>query len=285
LNQHYELVTSQRAYGLWFAFNLVDLILFSGTAIVFGLVGAIAHAFAQFRTRRLEGLEIVSLSVLALIALLLVSGATRGEVGRIWLFFMPLMAISAGAYLAGWLPDWRAAVLVVGLQLALAVSLGLAWRPVEAVVVRAERPAMAEVPTQVVDVDIGYEHGIELAGYSVPAAAISPGEELSITLIWRSEGPTRRPYTTFVHLVDGAGRIVAQSDGWPVNGQWPPTCWQEGESVIDSVMIPLPAEMGAGEYLVRVGLYDARNGTRLLTDDGFDDYPLIPVLIDGNGYE
>ena len=75
-----------------------------------------------------------------------------------------------------------------------------------------------------------------------------------------------RPYTVFVHLLDAEGNLLDQQDGWPVDGQWPPTCWQPDSEVLDQRQIPL----SAGASALRIGLYDAQTGVRLLTGDGQD---------------
>jgi hypothetical protein len=87
-----------------------------------------------------------------------------------------------------------------------------------------------------------------------------------------------RPYTVFTHLIDAQGLLVAQQDNWPMQGQWPPTCWQRGEVVVDPYAIQLPAEMAAGDYTLYTGLYDAQDGTRL-TSNGRDAVSLRTLSI------
>jgi hypothetical protein len=279
MDQHYELVTSRRAYSVWLGFNVVDLVLFAGLAVTFGFGGAVIDSIGLLRDRGPQNYRLLALGVAALIGLLLLSGTTRGEVGRIWLFFMPLMAISAGTFLAGWLPDRRGAILTIALQLAIVVSLGLAWRPVEAVIVRAERPEMIAAPEEAIEVDVAYRDGLMLTGYAVEKEALPAINQLSLTLVWEGGGPTVRPYTVFVHMVDGAGKLVSQHDGWPVQGQWPTTCWQDGDVVVDPVTLALPSETTSGEYALLVGLYDASSGQRLLTRDGDDVYELTWIQV------
>ncbi len=79
-----------------------------------------------------------------------------------------------------------------------------------------------------------------------------------------------RPYTVFNHLLNEQGELVAQQDNWPVNGQWPPTCWQAGETVVDHYTIPLPDDLPPGVYTLLTGWYDAADGRRLLTPTGQD---------------
>ena len=80
------------------------------------------------------------------------------------------------------------------------------------------------------------------------------------------------------HILNQNGTLVAQKDNWPVNGLWPPTCWQAGEIIVDPYAIPLPADLPAGTYSLLVGLYDADTNIRLLTADGQDAYTVLNDL-------
>jgi hypothetical protein len=166
--------------------------------------------------------------------------------------------------------------LVIGAQLALALSVGLAWRPIEAVMVVSVRPVMAESqPEQQVDVVFG--NVIRLVGYDAQEEGVAAGGTLAFTLYWQREEAVERPYTVFTHLIDEMGILVAQQDNWPVQGQWPPTCWQRGEMVVDEYQMALPDELRPGQYTLLVGLYDARDGTRLLTAGGQDQVRLVEI--------
>ena len=68
----------------------------------------------------------------------------------------------------------------------------------------------------------------------------------------------------FVHVVDPAGQLVAQQDRSP---QAPTQLWTPGMTFEERYTLSLPASLQAGEFSVRVGLYDA-SGTRLPTDNG-----------------
>ncbi len=279
LDQHYLLVTSRRDYGLWLGFNVVDLILFSGLTVIFGFGGALIMAVKQTPKRRLQPVGGLTLALALIILLLLISGSTRGEVGRIWLFFMPLLTISAAAFLTGWAPGRRAMVLLVGLQLLLALSLGLAWRPVEAVIVVAQRPEMEAPPASLVPLLKEFEDNITLAGFSLASNSLEQGDVLDLTLLWQSGGATSRPYTVFAHIVDASGALAAQQDNWPVQGQWPSTCWLPGEEITDPLAVQLPEDIPPGAYQLLIGLYDATNGRRLPTLKGQDLIELTTIHI------
>ena len=193
-------------------------------------------------------------AALALFILLNLSGSTRGEVGRLWLMGMPLLVVGAAPLLAQRVA--RPMATLCAIHLALALALGWAWRPVEPVVVVAQRPSMLPLaapqprPYQLAD-------GLFLEAFSLETTA----ETLTVGLAWRTDQLVARPYTVFNHLVSETGELVAQADGWPGQGQWPPTCWAVGEQVSDTFVIHTAA-IPPGTYRLYTGLYDARDGTR-----------------------
>ena len=279
LQQHYKLVTSIRRYDWWLSWNIVDLILFAGWPLMLGFLGGLFLLFRQWRKKSIAAVDILAFSLLLLVILLNISGSARGEVGRIWLFFMPLLAFPAARFWQRALPGKGSALTLVGLQLLLLVSLGVAWRPVRAVIVVAEKPAIAEDLPQV-PLDIQFQdRSFSLTGYTLHEEQVHPGSELGLTLFWRANGPAQRPYTVFNHLLNDQGSLVAQLDNWPINGTWPPTCWRAGENIVDPYTIRLPEDLPPGRYQLLSGLYDAQTGERLSTTSGTDAVTLETINI------
>jgi len=82
------------------------------------------------------------------------------------------------------------------------------------------------------------------------------GESLSVVLQWQATAAVSRSYTVFVHLVDPNGTMVAQSDAQPTwVVPWPTDRWTTGQPVLDGHRVPLPSDLTAGRYELRVGLY------------------------------
>ena len=266
LNEHFSLVTSQRNYGTWLFFNLLDLAIFAGIPMAIAFIGAALMAIRKIGRGSISEAQILTLSTAVLILILNLSGSTRGEVGRIWLFFMPLMVISGTTRLVEQLPNWRWQWGWAGAQLAWAVALGLSWQPIQATIVVAEQPPFPTLPSNSIPTDVTFGSHINLN----QTALSQSKDNLTITFAWQVEGPSQRPYTVFNHLIDSQGNLVAQADSWPVDGLWPPTCWQAGELVIDQHQIILPDSLPSGNYTLLTGLYDARDGIRLLTQAGDD---------------
>jgi hypothetical protein len=84
----------------------------------------------------------------------------------------------------------------------------------------------------------------------------------------------------FVHLLDAAGRIVAQTDGQPGDGALPTRGWLPREVVTDPRRIALPASLPAGAYRLELGWYDAATGQRLTVNaPPGADHLLLPQII------
>lgn len=76
-----------------------------------------------------------------------------------------------------------------------------------------------------------------------------------IHLQWDALTTPLEAYTTFVHIVDERGEIVAQRDQPPLDGFAPTNTWQPGQRIADIIAVALPEHLPPGRYPVRVGLY------------------------------
>ncbi len=110
---------------------------------------------------------------------------------------------------------------------------------------------------------------IRLLGWDAPASA-GPGKDVAVTLYWQATAPVSRDYTIFAHLLDANGKIVAQSDHQPFDGQYPTSLWPVGRPVIDRFSISIPPGVASGDYALKVGWYDWQTGRRLPLVDGTD---------------
>ena len=136
-----------------------------------------------------------------------------------------------------------------------------------------ERPSIAN-PTDVV-----WSDAIKLIGFDLPATTLTAGEPFPLTLYWESlanEIPTG--YSVFIHAVAQDGRIVAQHDGPPANGQRPTYDWLIGEFITDSHPVEWREPDFVGPAQLLIGLYNPLTGERLPTTTGEDSYPLPAVL-------
>ncbi len=86
---------------------------------------------------------------------------------------------------------------------------------------------------------------------------------VTIEMTWRARRPPSHDYTLFIHVLDAAGRLVAQHDGVPVGGFLPTSAWRPALAVHDRIVLPLPAHLPRGEYHIITGFYDPATLTRL----------------------
>ncbi len=286
LDQHSTLVTSLRRYEWWLVYNPLDFALFVGLPVLVGFGWQVVSAVRRADERATPYGRLALLLAMLLIGLTL-AGTTRGEVGRLWLLFMPLAAVLAGGRLAAAFESRGTVSLVVAAQLLLALSLGLAWRPFFAVILPVERPGNLtpiNPPATPAETVFLAPDGtaIELTGFDSVVSAVDEPTNLELTLHWQANGPTLVPYTVFTQLIDATGSIAGQQDNWPAEGQWPTTCWRPGEQIADTYRLPLPPEFDPAASRLVIGLYDGLTGERLPANTGGDSValPALEGLVD-----
>jgi hypothetical protein len=121
-----------------------------------------------------------------------------------------------------------------------------------------------EPPALTTDQTAAFGDVVRLLGYDLD---YQPGDEsATIRFGWQAIQPPEDSYSVFVHVVDGDGEIVAQHDGLP-RGDYPLYRWVSGEVVLDEVTLPLPYDLPAGEYRIRVGFYRPETGERLPVEE------------------
>ncbi len=115
-------------------------------------------------------------------------------------------------------------------------------------------PAITGAPEHPADLPL--DESLTLLGYDLDPEEPSQGGELQLSLHWRVEQDLSQDYHTYVHLLDEAGQVLAQSDHRPGQDYYPSSLWQTGETVLDSHMLPIPADAALGEVTVTVGAYE-----------------------------
>ncbi len=104
---------------------------------------------------------------------------------------------------------------------------------------------------------------LALLAVEVDPAEPQPGESLEVTLYWQPVRPIGADYTSFVHVLDGAGEKIAQHDAPPGGVYYPTSLWQPGEVLRDRHRVSLPGSLPAGPYALRIGLYRGPELTHL----------------------
>ncbi|MCW5854398.1 MAG: hypothetical protein KIT87_30290, partial [Anaerolineae bacterium] len=107
-----------------------------------------------------------------------------------------------------------------------------------------------------------------LVGYDLPTQTLKAGEPLALTLYWQATGALgEAPLTVFTHLLDANGRLIAQHDSPPADGQRPTPGWIVDEYIIDPHRLTFSETGYTGEAVLEVGLYDPATGNRIPTPD------------------
>jgi hypothetical protein len=126
-------------------------------------------------------------------------------------------------------------------------------------------PAPPSHPLNVV-----FAQGVGLDGYDL----VREGSSLTVTLHWAPSAPLARDYTAFVHVLDGAGKVITQHDGQPSGGEFPTSFWRPGDHIADAHVVRLPSALPLGQYRLEYGLYDLQSLARLDVVSGQSDVSL-----------
>ncbi len=133
-------------------------------------------------------------------------------------------------------------------------------------VIREQLPPDTE---PVVPTDVVLANAVTLYGYTLQNDVLSAGEATELSLYWDVSAQIPNQVSILIHLVDEAGRIVAQADGAPLGGLLNSLLWRPGDRWQDDHMITVPPDVVPGEYLLLIGMYDWQSGERLsITQDG-----------------
>jgi hypothetical protein len=146
-------------------------------------------------------------------------------------------------------------------------NMELVWRDDAALVYRsrAQGIPLPDKPEHILDANL--DNLVQLHGYT---SAVT-GSAYRVFLFWSVLSPIPNDFTQFVHIRNENGETVAQADFEPLEGQYSTTLWKMGETVVDVVDIPIPADLSAGQYRVLAGLYR------------WDTLERIPVVNDTTG--
>jgi hypothetical protein len=120
------------------------------------------------------------------------------------------------------------------------------------------RPAELPVVTAPLPEPVTFGETVRLIG----AESGEREDRLQATLYWEATGEPPEDYAVFVHLVDEAGRLIAQADSQPLRGLSPTTRWRKGDIIRDSHFFPTGTRAGPG-YRILAGLFHPITGERL----------------------
>jgi hypothetical protein len=124
-----------------------------------------------------------------------------------------------------------------------------------------------------------WDDAIALNGIAAPDGLETwSGGTLRIAFRWEAQREISKDYSVFLHVIDKAGNLVAQSDGYPQDNKSLTSTWKVGDTVIDVRQVALPAALPQGQYTLLVGWYDWRTQQRLPLNGGADSLNL-PIIV------
>ncbi len=115
---------------------------------------------------------------------------------------------------------------------------------------------LSEAPEAQHEVGANYDDRVELVGYDLDLPggdAVGAGQRFQVTWYWRVLGKVPTGYRIFVHI-DGHG-LRLNGDHVPVGGQYPTKLWEEGDVIVDTQTLRVPANYRVGDYVMHVGLF------------------------------
>jgi hypothetical protein len=120
------------------------------------------------------------------------------------------------------------------------------------------RRQQVETPTMAHEVNRRFGSNMLLVGYTLsPEKEMHPGDVLNLTLFWQATERVYERYTVFTHVIDARGDKVGQKDDEPQRGYRPTVLWQPGETIVDTVEIPISSTATPGTYRIVTGMYNS----------------------------
>jgi hypothetical protein len=105
---------------------------------------------------------------------------------------------------------------------------------------------------------VTFSEQISLLDYQILPS--TPGEPVRLLTWWRVERPLPPDLAAFVHLLDAAGQLMTQHDGWDAAA----AMLQPGDLVIQYHLLPWTAGLDPrAEYHMQLGLYQRETSMRL----------------------
>jgi hypothetical protein len=100
------------------------------------------------------------------------------------------------------------------------------------------------------DSNFGDKVRLDSVSEAAATAGVKAGQDVRLGLTWSVTAASADNYAAFIHVVDAAGKVVAQDDrqGLPTNG------WQPGMRFLSLHELHVPADAAPGPYRVLAGL-------------------------------
>jgi hypothetical protein len=244
LSMHLEL---DRPYLPWVWLHFWDWVLWAGLPLALLWLAGLLAGWRRGKTP-----PVLALALLLTIALLIVSNFARGETGRVWLLFAPMLLIAAADGMLRLNGRWRWLLIAqAGWLLAVAATLdavgtGLTPPPDAPPALAFDQPSGAN-----------FDDVFRLDGWTAQSDAAG----IDLALTWTPLARAERPYWFSALVVDAAGAPVGPARDWqPFDTRYPTTCWAPGAALTDAVRLPLPDD-ARGPFWISLSAFGDEDGT------------------------
>lgn len=255
LGYHLQL---DRPYAFWVWFHVWDWAVWSGIGwVLVALVGLWRGLKPEHR--RIHP-PLIGLSLALTVLALTLSGTTRGESGRIWLFLSPFALAAAAETLTRFTAAphtrrlWGA---LMGAHVALALALGLfieAYPAPDLPPPPAPPQVSVSQPIDALFTDRASGARFRLTGWD----AAQNGENITLSLQWEGVQRPLEAYFFGATLVSPDGQtypVEAWQPGLEGARRYPTTCWDAGVIVGDTLPIALPVNAAAGDWWLSLAAF------------------------------
>lgn len=253
LGQHlgYE---NERPYLPWVFLHPYELLMFSGFPVALPALAGAARSIPALRAFEWRRADAMSVSLVATLIVLAISGTARGETGRVWLFFVPFILLAAAHQLRSAGPGSTRLVTVT--QAVTLITLVGFLRVMDTEL--KPPPDMPPLPNEQASYETlaapaTFAGGVTLVG----EGAMIRGDGIDLTLAWRADRQAAKPYYLSALIVGPDGQPVGKAVNWqPFDTRYPLTCWKPGQLVVETRHLPLSGNVPAGDYWISLSAFD-----------------------------
>jgi hypothetical protein len=218
-------------------------------------------------------MSVFALAAGGILVALDLSGIARNEVGRVWMFFTPFVLLIAAATLARL--DRKLRALAIGAQIIWLLAIAITWWPWHAELLPMqsyEHVAPPPLSTPLTPANALFDGHLRLQGFQ--SRYVPETRTLVVALHWQALRPSEAPQRFSGVLVGPGGRTLPGVLWEPLAGQYPTTCWAQGQTsggeIVDQVAFPLGQAAESGDWWLSL---------RAFTVTGEQVSPALPVVL------
>jgi 4-amino-4-deoxy-L-arabinose transferase-like glycosyltransferase len=147
------------------------------------------------------------------------------------------------------------------------------------------RPRQFSAPAVAHVTEVTFGDAVRLLGVDeANEIIVSPGQTITVTLVWQALRTPPRDLVRFVHMLGPDGKPVAQQDAPPCSGACSAPSWLPGEVLVDQASLTIPDGLASGTYRLAAGWYDATTFERLpvqgaVTPEPAEDMAVLPAVV------